>query len=112
MIDPVAVLFLVPGVFLGAYAAIYLKKGSKHFSLNPFKILQSRELVFGLSLYILSVAFYLVSLSRSSLSVIYPLSSFSYVAVSILSVKYLNEKMTFLKWLGVIFIIAGSFFMV
>ena len=46
-------------------------------------------------------------LSRIDLSVAVPVASFSYILVPIVSVIFLHEKVTFLRWMGIFFILAG-----
>ncbi len=46
-------------------------------------------------------------LSKIDLSVAVPVASFSYIFVPIASAIFLNEKITLLRWLGILFIIAG-----
>jgi drug/metabolite transporter (DMT)-like permease len=46
-------------------------------------------------------------LSKIDLSVAVPVASFSYILVPLVSVIFLHEKISFLRWLGVIFILGG-----
>ena len=107
--NPLALLFMVPAVILSVAGLVLLKKGARGFSLkNPFNI----TLILGLGIYALSLVFYLFALRLEKLSVIYPLASFNYVLMAIVSKRFLNEKMTRNKWIGIMLIILGSFFIV
>lgn len=105
-------IFLFPGILIGSYGSLFLKKGSKYFSLNPMKIIKNKEILFGLFLYGISMILYIAALNFGKVSVVYPLCSLAYVLISFLSIKYLNEKMNIYKWTGIIFIILGSFLII
>ena len=110
MINILVLALQLPIAGFGALGSIMLKKGSKHFKLS--NIYKNKEIILGLFFFGLSMVFYLVALKLADLSVVYPLSSFTYAAMAILSVRYLGEKMSVYKWLGITFIILGSFFIV
>ena len=46
-------------------------------------------------------------LSKIDLSVAVPIASFSYILVPLVSVIFLHEQVTVLRWLGVFFVLAG-----
>ena len=46
-------------------------------------------------------------LSKIDLSVAVPIASFSYILVPIVSIIFLHEQITALRWLGVFFVILG-----
>ena len=46
-------------------------------------------------------------LSKIDLSVAVPIASFSYILVPVVSVIFLHEQITALRWLGVFFVLAG-----
>jgi len=110
MIDTRIFWFLIPGVLCSAYGSILLKKGSEKFSISPFKL--NFKLIAGISLFGMSILLYLPALSLADLSVIYPLSSLTYVLIAILSVKHLGENMNNLKWIGIFLIVIGSYLIV
>lgn len=49
-------------------------------------------------------------LSKIDLSVAVPIASFSYVLVAIVSIIFLGEKISSLRWLGIFFILIGVIF--
>jgi drug/metabolite transporter (DMT)-like permease len=63
----------------------------------------------GLTLFALSAAFWLVVLSRESLSFAYPFASLTYVLILVFDFAILNEPLSALRWGGVGLIIAGLF---
>ncbi|MCX5699271.1 MAG: EamA family transporter [Candidatus Omnitrophica bacterium] len=46
-------------------------------------------------------------LSKIDLSVAVPIASFSYILVPVVSIIFLHEQITALRWLGVFFVLAG-----
>ena len=110
MINLMVLAYQLPIAGFAALGSILLKRGSKNFKLS--KIYKNMEILLGMFFFGLSMVFYLMALRLAELSIVYPLSSFTYVAMAILSVKYLGEKMSLYKWLGITFIILGSFFIV
>lgn len=90
---------------LSSAGALFLKLGSK--GLSPRKIVKNHRLMAGIALYGISTVLFIPALRGGSLSVLYPLTSTQYVWVSILSQKFLGEKMNPVKWAGVLAIIAG-----
>lgn len=49
-------------------------------------------------------------LSRIDLSVAVPICSFSYITIPLVSIIFLHEKVTYLRWMGIILILAGVIF--
>ena len=102
-----SILLVFIGTIIGSFGALYLKIGSKDFSINIKKMIRNYKLILGLLFYGLSSVFYVTALKWGELSVLYPFTSIGYIWVCFLSMKFLNEKMNKLKWLGVITIIIG-----
>lgn len=100
----------IVATFIGAFGSLFLKKGSANLHRNPLKQLKNHELLLGILLFGLSSIFYVWALQYANLSLIYPITSLTYIWISLLSIKYLDEKMNSYKWLGIIFIIIGVFF--
>lgn len=100
-----AIIAVFFATILGALGAIYLKKGSK-------KILKLKniKLYTGIFLYGISAIIFIWALRRGELSILYPITSLSYIWVSIFSIIMLNEKMNKFKWLGILFIVIGVSF--
>ena len=83
-------------------------------ALNPsrlYDIFTNKFILLGLFLYFISTSFYLVVLSNTDLSYAYPLVvGLSFVSVSILAMVIFGENISLLRWLGIILIIAGGYF--
>lgn len=73
-------------------------------------VLLSGFLWLGLFSVILTFIIWSTVLSRIDLSVAVPIASFSYILVPMVSVFFLHEKITALRWLGIFFILAGVIF--
>ena len=64
----------------------------------------------GVILYALGTIFFIPALKGGDLSVLYPFVALGYIWVSLLSVKFLGEKMNKFKWIGISLIIIGVTF--
>jgi len=109
MIDLKVFIYLIPSIILGSYGSLFLKKGASRFTFNLKKIKNNFTVFIGIFLFGSSAILYTLSLRFGELSVIYPLSSISYIVIALLSIKYLGEKMNKKRWIGIILIIIGSF---
>jgi drug/metabolite transporter (DMT)-like permease len=61
----------------------------------------------GLALFGISALFWMVALSRTSLSFAYPFAALTYVMILVFDWLVLKEPVVALRWAGVAFIIAG-----
>jgi len=98
------------GTIIGSFGALFLKIGSKDISINIKKLIRNYKLILGFVFYGISSIFFIIALTGGELSVLYPLCAASYIWVCLLSMKFLDEKMNKLKWLGIITIIIGIIF--
>ncbi len=107
MLNALAIVLVVIGTFIGAFDSLFLKKGAKHFNFNIFKQLRNKPLILGIFLFVLSSVFYIYALSMERLSLLYPITSLTYIWVALVSIKFLKEKINKYKWLGIVLIILG-----
>jgi len=105
-----SILLVFIGTIIGSFGALYLKIGSKDISINIKKLIRNYKLILGFVFYGISSIFFIIALTGGELSVLYPLCAASYIWVCFLSMKFLNEKMNRLKWLGIITIVIGIIF--
>jgi len=61
----------------------------------------------GLAIFVLSAAFWLIVLSKASLSFAYPFVSFTYVLILLFDRFVLDQPVSLVRWGGVALIIAG-----
>lgn len=111
MINFFAIFLVLIATLISALGSLYFKIGSEKLSRKNLKnLMKNYGLIKGVILYGISSVFYITALKFGELSFIYPLVSLSYIWVSLLSIKFLNEKMNFWKWSGVFLIITGVSF--
>ena len=103
-----AIGLVILGTVIAALAPILWKKASKEFS--GIKVYINWKFIAGVILYGLGTVAFIPALKGGELSVLYPFVSLSYVWVSLLSIKFLKEKMTLLRWIGIGLIILGVSF--
>ena len=80
-----------------------------NFGMKNWKTIQflNKNLMIGVGLFCLSSVFYVGAMKYGELSLLYPITSLSYIWISLLSVKFLGERMNRYKWLGILLIIIG-----
>ena len=97
---------VVFATIIGSFGSLYLKKASKNFNFS-FNGIFNFELIFGIFIYFLATLIFIAALRKGELNVLYPVTSLSYVWVSLLSVKFLKEKINRFKVGGIFLIILG-----
>jgi multidrug transporter EmrE-like cation transporter len=82
--------------------------GSKPFLQFALSALANPFVILGLAGYVSSVTGYIIVLSKTQLSVAYPiLMSSGYALVVLISFLWLREPFSTLKWIGIVAIFAG-----
>ena len=105
-----SILLLVFATLIGAFGPILLKKASAK-SLSKISSLATNYNLFGgVALYGIGTILFIPALRGGELSVLYPFVALSYIWVSLLSTKFLGEKMNKYKWMGIALIIMGVSF--
>ena len=108
--QPWAIGLVILATIVGAFGPIFLKKASAK-RLSKIKSLATNYHLFGgVALYAIGTLLFIPALKGGDLSVLYPFVALTYIWVSLLSVKFLGEKMNKLKWLGIALIIIGVSF--
>jgi len=92
---------------LTSTAQLFYKFGSEELTFDILSIITNVNLLIGILLYIVGGTILIISLRGGEVSVLYPILATSYIWVSFLSIYFLNESMTFFKWLGVFTIMTG-----
>lgn len=101
-----AIGLVILGTVVGAFGPILLKKASCELTLS-IKSLLNKNLLGGIALYGMATIVFIPALRGGELSVLYPFVALTYIWVSLLSVRFLKEKMNTQKWLGIAMIIVG-----
>lgn len=107
-------------VALNTAAQILIKIGMKsvgHFefttaNITPIflKIIQTPALLGGVSLYVFSLAAWLLTLSRVDVSVAYPMTSIGYILTAIAGYYLLQENISMMRITGIVIIMIGVYF--
>src|SRR3989344_5421285 len=92
---------------IGSFGPIMLKKASAK-KLSKISLLITNYYLFaGFAFYGMGTVLFIPALKGGDLSILYPFVALVYIWVSLLSIKFLGEKMNSMKWLGIAFIIIG-----
>lgn len=108
---------IVLGVLLNAAAQLALKQGMRNIGYFDFRLSVSSRVFFaiatnpyiltGLGCYMVSVAVWLLVLSRVEVSYAYPLLSIGYIVTAVAGWFLFNESMGLMRWSGIIVICLG-----
>ncbi len=108
---------IVLGVLLNAAAQLALKQGMRSIGYFDFRWSVSGRVLFaaatnpyilsGLGCYMVSVAVWLLVLSRVEVSYAYPLLSIGYIVTAVAGWLFFNESMGVMRWSGIIIICLG-----
>ncbi|MBI3035984.1 EamA family transporter [Candidatus Woesearchaeota archaeon] len=105
-----AVSLVVLASLIGAFGPILLKKASAKRLSKLSSLAANYPLFGGVALYAMGTLLFIPALKGGDLSVLYPFVALTYIWVSLLSVKFLGERMNRLKWAGIALIIIGVSF--
>jgi len=105
-----AIGLVILATMIGAFGPILLKKASAKRLSKLSSLATNYHLFGGVALYAIGTLLFIPALKGGDLSVLYPLVSVAYIWVSLLSIKFLGEKMNKFKWLGIVLIIIGVSF--
>jgi len=105
-----AIGLVILATLVGAFGPILLKRASEKKLSSISSLMKNYHLMGGVLLFGIGTVLFIPALKGGDLSILYPFVSLGYVWVSLLSVKFLGEKMNMTKWLGIGLIIAGVSF--
>lgn len=107
------------GVFLNAIAQLALKQGMRqigHFEFTPgvlwdmsWRIGTNGYVVFGLACYVVSVAVWLLALSRVDVGFAYPMLSVGYIVTAVAAYYVFGEALTPVRITGIAVIMVGVY---
>lgn len=110
------ILLILISVFLGAMGQVLVKYGAVNLDLNftierlipsILGILKNMPVMIGIISYGLSFLIWIKVLSKVELSYAYPMVSLGYVVTMIFSYFVFKENISFIRILGIVFIIFG-----
>ena len=107
-----AVATLLVAIALGAVGQIFLKAGIQKLGIHPpplvvLKSIATPMVALGFICYGLSSLLYLLAISRLDLSYAYPMVSFSYVMVAVLSYWFFGDRPPLMRIVGLAIILIG-----
>lgn len=102
-----AIALVMLATLVGGFGPILLKKASRRRLSSIKSLLTNSYLIVGVCLYGIATVLFIAALRGGDVSTLYPFVSITFIWVSLLSVKILKEKMTFLKWAGIALIMLG-----
>jgi uncharacterized membrane protein len=105
-VDLLAIILVLISTIFAAFGSLFLKKASTKFKFS-FKGIFNKNLILGGLIYVFSTIFFIAALRRGQVSILYPITSLSYIWVSIIAVLFLKEKMNKFRYIGILFIILG-----
>ena len=105
-----AIALVLLATLVGSFGPILLKKASAKKLSKISALMSNYDLFGGVALYAIGTLLFIPALKGGDLSILYPFVALTYVWVSLLSVKFLGEKMTPVKWIGIVLIILGVSF--
>ena len=110
---------LMTGVLLNAAAQLLLKAGTNAVGRFEFsaenilpigmKLVLEPHIAGGLACYVVSVAVWIVGLSRVPVSIAYPMLSVGYIVNALAAWYLFGESLTAQKLVGIAFIVCGVF---
>lgn len=116
---PLTFSLLMAGVLLNAAAQLLLKAGTNRVGVFAFtldnllpigaRLAMSPPILAGLGCYVVSVAVWILGLSRVPVSVAYPMLSVGYVVNAVAAWMLFGESMAAQKLVGIGFIVVGVF---
>jgi undecaprenyl phosphate-alpha-L-ara4N flippase subunit ArnE len=110
MTNLLIIITVIIATAIGALGSLYFKKASDRITRRFFVNFLNSDLMKGVVLYIISSIIFILALQYEKVSILYPITSLSYIWASLLAMKYLGEKPNALRWIGIIIVIIGVTF--
>jgi drug/metabolite transporter (DMT)-like permease len=101
-----AILAIILCTIITASGQLLLKLGANNLKLD-LTLINNYYLLLGIVAYVIGAGILIISLKYGELSVLYPFYSLSFIWVTIVSIYQLNEQISILKIIAIIFIILG-----
>ncbi|HEX5399539.1 MAG TPA: EamA family transporter [Verrucomicrobiae bacterium] len=114
-------LILLVGLVFESTGIVLLKKGMEHIGemqgytvTEVFRVFRAGvtnpQILLGVFFEALFFACLLILMSRSDISFLWPLTALSFVFATVAAIWFLGEKVTAMRWIGVILIMIGAAF--
>lgn len=105
-----AIGLIIIGTVVGSFGALFLKIGMDRIQLNLLNVILNKRIILGIFLYVISSFFFIYALKGGELSILYPMVSFGYIWVTIISRIFLKEQIDKYKIIGIGLICIGIIF--
>ena len=105
-----SIVLVILATIVAAIGPIYIKKGSEKVRFSIASFIYNKDMMIGVAAYLLSSFLFIPALKKGELSLLYPIVSLGYVWVALLSSRMLGERMSKMKWLAIVLILAGISF--
>jgi drug/metabolite transporter (DMT)-like permease len=102
-----AIILVIICTLLSSLGQLSYKLALEKSENSLFKVVFNPLLYLGLFSYFIGALLLILALKQGELSTVYPFIALGFVWVSFFSIKFLNEKISILRWLGIILIILG-----
>ena len=102
-----AIILIVVCTIFTSMGQLLWKVGANRLQMDFLSVITNYPLILGFVSYAIGTVLLLMTLKLGELSVLYPFISLSFIWVSLLSIAFLGEVMTSLKWASIILIIMG-----
>lgn len=111
-------ILIITCVIFGVFGQLSMKKGMNYignvdlkdlFSLKLIPIVLQKYVLIGIILYLFPSIIWLAVLSKAEVSFAYPMIGLGYVFTSILAWFLFGEKLTLIRFLGIILICSGVY---
>lgn len=104
---------LISGVLMSAGGGFFLKVGAVQIDHSTdlesifYQVVFNLPIIIGVMMYFFPVMIWIFLLKKIELSFLQPLFSLTYAVTPILATLFLNENVSFTRWLGILIIIIG-----
>ena len=103
-----AIFLVLLSCIVGSFGTLFLKMASSgHHKFSFWKLIRNKYIYYSVIFYGVGILLFIPALKWGELMVLYPLASTTYIWVTLLSMKFLKEKVTKWKWFGISMIIVG-----
>lgn len=104
-------LLILLAVSLESVAQVCMKCGASHAAALMVPVLKLDKTVWvalGFALLAVETLVYTLALHRADVSMVFPMSSLSFVGIALLSALLVGETVSRKRWLGIVLILAGT----
>ncbi len=105
--EPWAILLIVLATIVAAVGSVLLKIGAGKLKKSLTAIIKNWQVLLGFCFYGTGSIMFVPALRGGDLSVLFPITSLTYIWTVLLSKKVLNETINSWKWIGIALIMVG-----